>query len=168
MVEIDCFLHPIHFSFILIKHVNRVTINPIALIVQRVVKMRKHITVSAAVIIQNKMVFCAQRKDQGELAQKWEFPGGKLEIGEIPENALIREIKEELDSTISILEKLTTVEHQYTTFDITMHAFLCQLVDGSLTLSEHLDSRWLSKDQLFSVDWAEADIPIVEIVKSIL
>ena len=130
--------------------------------------MRKHITVSAAVIIQNKMVFCAQRKDQGELARKWEFPGGKLEIGEIPEDALIREIKEELDSTISIMKKLTTIEHQYTTFDITMHAFLCQLVDGSLTLSEHLDSRWLGKDQLFSVDWAEADIPIVEMVKSIL
>lgn len=130
--------------------------------------MRKHITVSAAVIIQNQMVFCAQRKDLGELARKWEFPGGKLEVGELPESALIREIKEELDSTISIKRKLTTVEHQYTTFDITMHAFLCHLVDGSLTLSEHLDSRWLSKDQLFSVDWAAADIPVVEIVKRLL
>jgi 8-oxo-dGTP diphosphatase len=127
--------------------------------------MRKHITVSAAVIIQNQTVFCAQRKDSGELARKWEFPGGKIEIGEIPEDALVREIKEELDSTISIVKKLTTVEHQYTTFDITMHAFLCQLVEGSLTLSEHLDSCWLPKDQLYSVDWAEADIPIVEIVK---
>jgi 8-oxo-dGTP diphosphatase len=130
--------------------------------------MRKHITVSAAVIIQNQTVFCAQRKDSGELARKWEFPGGKIEIGEIPEDALVREIKEELDSTISIVKKLTTVEHQYTTFDITMHAFLCQLVEGSLTLSEHLDSCWLPKDQLYSVDWAEADIPIVEIVKHTL
>jgi len=130
--------------------------------------MRKHITVSAAVIIQNQTVFCAQRKDSGELARKWEFPGGKIEIGEIPEDALVREIKEELDSTISIVKKLTTVEHQYTTFDITMHAFLCQLVEGSLTLSEHLDSCWLPKDRLFSVDWAEADIPIVEIVKHTL
>lgn len=130
--------------------------------------MKKHITVAAAVIIRDGRVFSAKRSDRGELAGTWEFPGGKLEPGELAEQALVREIHEELDSTIEILEPLMVVEHEYCTFTITMHAFLCRLVAGSLTLSEHTDSRWLALDELESVGWAAADIPIMETVKGLL
>ncbi len=104
----------------------------------------------------------------GEQALRWEFPGGKIEAGESPEQALVREIQEEISSTISIKRFYTTVEHQYRTFDITLHAYVCDLVEGSLALSEHVASRWLAKDELETVDWAEADIPIMSMVKEIL
>lgn len=130
--------------------------------------MKKHISVVAAVIIKDNRVFCAQRNHIGEQALRWEFPGGKIEAGESPEHALVREIQEELSSTITIKRLLTTVEHHYNTFEITLHAYLCDLQQGSLTLSEHLVSRWLAKDELETVDWAEADIPIMQMVKEIL
>lgn len=130
--------------------------------------MKKHISVVAAVIIKDKRVFCAQRRDTGEQALRWEFPGGKIEAGEVAEQALVREIREELASDISIRRLLTTVEHQYRTFDITLHAYVCELVEGALALCEHVDSRWLGKDELETVDWAEADIPIMRRVREIL
>ncbi len=130
--------------------------------------MKKHIEVAAAVIIQDRTVFCAQRKNHGELACKWEFPGGKIEQGEKAEDALVREIREELYSIVSADTYLITVDHQYRTFSITMHAYICTLIEGSLTLTEHLDARWLSKHELYSVDWAAADIPIAEEVAKLL
>ncbi len=128
----------------------------------------KHITVAAAVFIQDGKVFAAQRKDAGELARKWEFPGGKLEKGESGEQAIVREIKEELSTDIRVIRYILTVEHQYKTFKITMFAYLCEIAVGELVLSEHIDSRWLSKNELYSVDWAAADLPIVAAVVSLL
>lgn len=128
----------------------------------------KHIEVAAAVIIQDNKVFAAQRGDGGELARKWEFPGGKLEIGERGEDAIIREIFEELETEILVTRHLVSVEHKYKTFSVTLHGYLCDIVQGELVLNEHLDAKWLGKDQLDSVPWAEADLPIVRAVSALL
>lgn len=128
----------------------------------------KNIEVVAAVIIKDNKIFCAQRKNQGEVAMKWEFPGGKIESGETHQDALARELSEELSIQIAIGNFITTVNHQYNTFALTMHAYLVTIIGGELTLSEHLDSRWLSRDTLTTVDWAPADLPIVERVKELL
>lgn len=128
----------------------------------------KHFEVVAAVLIKENRVFCAQRKNTGETAKKWEFPGGKLEAGESHQQALIREISEELFTKISVDTFVTTVNHQYNTFAITMHAYRCTILEGNLTLTEHLDSRWLTLDELSCVDWAPADLPIVERVRELL
>lgn len=128
----------------------------------------KQFEVVAAVLIMDNRVFCAQRKDSGETAKKWEFPGGKIEAGETPQQALAREIFEELSTKIAVGDFITTVNHQYNTFAITMHAYQCEILEGNLTISEHLDSRWLTREELASVDWAPADLPIVERVRDIL
>lgn len=128
----------------------------------------KHIEVAAAVFIRGNKVFAAQRGDGGELARKWEFPGGKLEQGEKGEEAIVREIFEELGSTIKVTRHLLSVEHQYSGFTITLHAYLCDILGEQFVLTEHLASRWLEKDQLFSVPWAEADLPIVKAVAALL
>ncbi len=128
----------------------------------------KHIEVAAAVFIQHNRVFTAQRKDEGELALHWEFPGGKLESGEDGKEAIIREIKEELSADIRVLKHLTTVEHQYTTFSISLIAYHCEITSGDLIISEHIAARWLSKKELYSVKWAAADIPIVKLIENIL
>lgn len=128
----------------------------------------KKIEVVAAVFIKDNLVFCAQRKDAGPLAKKWEFPGGKIEVGETKEEALIREIKEELEMDIKIDHFIMTVKHQYPTFFITMHAFLCKSETSYIKSNEHLDSKWMSPSELDTLDWAEADLPIVEELKRIL
>lgn len=125
----------------------------------------KNIEVVAAVIKNSRNeIFCARRKDQGELALKWEFPGGKIENNESYQEALIREIKEEFLTTIKVNDYIMTVSHQYQGFFLTMHAFYAEVVEGNLTLVEHTDSKWLSKEYLCNLDWAAADIPIVNIV----
>lgn len=129
--------------------------------------MKKY-EVVAAIFVEKGKVFCAQRANKGPLALKWEFPGGKVEANESRENALIREIKEELLTDIKVNQYLMTVEHQYETFFITMHAYLCSIINGELTLKEHVNSCWLSKDDLLSLDWAEADKPIVNKLIEIL
>lgn len=128
----------------------------------------KHYEVVAAVLIRDNRVFCAQRKNSGETAKKWEFPGGKIEEGETRQQALAREISEELSTRIAVGDFITTVDHQYQTFALTMHAYRCSILEGTLTLSEHLDSRWLAREELDSVDWAPADLPIVERVRDML
>lgn len=128
----------------------------------------KHFEVVASVLIKNNRVFCAQRKNSGETAKKWEFPGGKIEKDETHQQALEREISEEFSTKIIVDNFITTVNHQYNTFAITMHAYQCSVLEGNLTLSEHLDSRWLTREELANVDWAPADLPIVERVKEIL
>lgn len=124
--------------------------------------MKKHIEVVAAIIEQNGKYFCAQRKDQGELAMKWEFPGGKVEPGETKEDALIREIKEELNSLIRVDEFFNTVHHEYKTFFLSMHCYLCSILEGNLVLSEHIDSKWATVEEMMNIDFAEADKPIIE------
>ncbi|HKL86334.1 MAG TPA: (deoxy)nucleoside triphosphate pyrophosphohydrolase [Treponemataceae bacterium] len=128
----------------------------------------KQVEVVALVLIKDARVFCAQRKDEGETAKKWEFPGGKIEAGESHIQALAREISEEFATRISVGSFVTTVHHQYKTFFLTMHAYTGTIQDGNMTLSEHLDSRWLTKEELNCVDWAPADLPIVEQVREIL
>ncbi len=122
----------------------------------------KKVEVVAAVLKHNNKFFCAQRKDAGTLAKKWEFPGGKLEQGETREEALKRELQEELNLNTIIGDYIMTVKHQYPTFHITMHAFYCDINTTDITLNEHLDSKWLTVDELKGLDWAEADIPIVD------
>jgi len=128
----------------------------------------KHIEVAAAVIIQDNKVFAAQRGDGGEMARKWEFPGGKLEQAERGEDAIVREIFEELGTEITVRSHLISVEHQYKSFSLTLHGYLCDIVEGPLVLTEHLDFKWLDKDQLYSVPWAEADLPIVKAISALL
>jgi 8-oxo-dGTP diphosphatase len=123
----------------------------------------KKIRVVAAIIERNQKIFCAQRTNKGELALKWEFPGGKIELGETDEEALKREIYEELDSVVVVKEHFLTVEHQYKGFHLTMSSYMCQLVQGELTLNEHVDMCWLERTEVLrELDWAAADIPIVE------
>ena len=121
----------------------------------------RRIEVVAAVIEKDDKIFCAQRNLTKSMGGKWEFPGGKIEVGETNEEALVREISEEFDSEIKVNEYIMTVEHDYPTFHITMHAYLCSLVNGELTLKEHNDSIWLTKENLLTLDWADADKPIV-------
>jgi 8-oxo-dGTP diphosphatase len=121
----------------------------------------KRIEVVAAIIIKGNQVFATQR-GYGEFKGWWEFPGGKIESGECPQEALKREIKEELDAEISVGELIETVEWDYPTFHLTMHCFICTLESESLHLNEHEDSAWLTKETLDSVKWLPADLILLD------
>lgn len=121
----------------------------------------KTIEVVAAVIRSDDKIL-ATKRGYGEFINMWEFPGGKMEEGETQENALKREIKEELEADINIETFITTVDYDYPNFHLTMHCFLCTLPNNDLTLKEHNDAQWLSYDNLGSVDWLPADIEVVE------
>ena len=123
------------------------------------------IEVVAAIIRKGDKIFATQR-GYGEWKDWWEFPGGKMEAGETPEEALKREIREELSTEISVEEFLCTVEYDYPKFHLTMHCFLCSIESGSLTLKEHEAARWLSRNQFDSVDWLPADRIVVETNKT--
>lgn len=120
----------------------------------------KTIKVTAAIIIHNNRVFATQR-GYGEFKDGWEFPGGKVEEGETSRTALVREIREELDPEIAVGELFDTVEYDYPAFHLSMDCFLCKVVSGKLVLKEHEDARWLSREQLDSVDWLPADIGLI-------
>ena len=121
----------------------------------------KRIEVVAAIIIKGNQVFATQR-GYGEFKGWWELPGGKIESGACPQEALKREIKEELDAEISVGELLETVEWDYPTFTLTMHCFICTLESESLHLNEHEDSAWLTKETLDSVKWLPADLILLD------
>ena len=125
----------------------------------------KQIEVVAAIIRKGDKIFATQR-GYGEWKDWWEFPGGKMEAGETPEEALKREIREELSTEISVDEFLYTVDYDYPQFHLTMHCYLCSLMTDSLHLNEHEAARWLSKDELDSVKWLPADVKVVELLKS--
>ena len=126
--------------------------------------MTKTIEVVAAVIFREGKVLCVQRADHEReyISLKWEFPGGKVEFDESREEALVREIREELSVDIEVSEFLMTVEHTYPDFHLTMHVFKCVLDQGEITLNEHVALKWLSIDELDQLDWAAADIPVVK------
>jgi len=125
----------------------------------------KTIKVVAAIIRDGDSIFATQR-GYGEFKDGWEFPGGKIETGETPEQALKREIKEELDTDIEVGELIDVVEHDYPTFHITMHCFWCTIKKGSLTLKEHEAPKWVTVNELDTVDWLPADMGIIDLVKS--
>ena len=121
----------------------------------------KTIEVVAAIIIKSNQVFATQR-GYGEWKGWWEFPGGKIESGECPQEALKREIREELDAEISVGELLDTIEWDYPTFHLTMHCYICSLESDSIHLNEHESSAWLTKETLNSVKWLPADLALLK------
>ena len=123
--------------------------------------MRKNIKVVAAIIKKEKQIFATQR-GYGDYKDWWEFPGGKIEQGETPEEALVREIKEELDTTITVDRFLMTVEYDYPEFHLSMDCFFCSIESGNLTLLEHEAAKWLPVDNLRQVNWLPADMEIIE------
>ena len=125
----------------------------------------KQIEVVAAIIRKGDKIFATQR-GYGEWKDWWEFPGGKMEAGETPEEALKREIREKLSTEISVDECLYTVDYDYPQFHLTMHCYLCSLMTDSLHLNEHEAAKWLSKDELGNVKWLPADVKVVEVIKS--
>lgn len=126
--------------------------------------LMKTIEVVAAIIIHEGKILCVQRgpAKYDYISAKWEFPGGKVEEGETKKAAIVREIKEELHMDITVDTFFTTVQHAYPDFHLTMHSFLCSCATNDLTLTEHTDFKWLSKHELKNLDWAGADVPIVE------
>ncbi len=126
----------------------------------------KIIEVVAAIITDNGRIFATQR-GYGEFKGMWEFPGGKMEAGESAEEALVREIREELDTLVSVDDFLCTVEYDYPAFHLTMHCFVCSVVSGELRLKEHEAARWLAKGELYSVEWLPADVGVVRELESV-
>lgn len=127
----------------------------------------KSIEVVAAVIVRGGRIFATQR-GYGDFKDFWEFPGGKIEAGESREDALKREIKEELDAEISVDSFLQTVEYDYPKFHLVLHCFLCSLKTKKVHLLEHESSKWLSADELDSVNWLPADNSVIQQLKQIL
>lgn len=130
----------------------------------------KTIRVVAAVIKavneNNKPIIFATQRGYGEFKGGWEFPGGKIETGETPKEALKREIMEELDTEISVGELIDTIEYDYPEFHLSMDCFWCEMISGDLVLKEHEAARWLDKEMLYSVDWLPADVLLIEKIKA--
>ena len=121
----------------------------------------KQIEVVAAIIRKEEKIFATQR-GYGEWKEWWEFPGGKMEVGETREEALVREIREELSTEISVDEFFCTIDYDYPKFHLTMHCYLCSLTTEALHLNEHEAARWLAKDELDSVKWLPADVEVIQ------
>ncbi|KLE14239.1 (deoxy)nucleoside triphosphate pyrophosphohydrolase [Clostridium sp. C8] len=125
----------------------------------------KTIEVVAAIIKKEDKIFITRRAS-GDFADMWEFPGGKIEKLESREEALIREIKEELELDIDVLEFLITIDYDYSNFHLTMHCFICEISGGKLNLNAHNDSKWITLDELDEPEWVPADILVVEAIKN--
>ena len=127
----------------------------------------KTVKVVAAIIIHENKIFATQR-GYGEFKDGWEFPGGKIEPGETPQEALVREIKEELDIEIEVKDFLETVEYDYPEFHLSMDCFFCSIRSGELVLKEHEAAKWLTVETLDSVDWLPADKGLIEGIREYL
>ena len=124
--------------------------------------LMKRIEVVAAIIHDAEGRIFATQRGYGEFKDSWEFPGGKMEAGETPEEALRREIWEELETRIEVERLVETVEYDYPQFHLTMHCYLCRVESGRLELKEHEAARWLEKEELDEVDWLPADLQIID------
>ena len=127
----------------------------------------KTINVVAAIIKDGDKIFATQR-GYGEFKDGWEFPGGKIEENETAEKALIREIKEELNTTIKIEQYFDSAEYYYPNFHLSMKCYICSIVEGELILLEHESAKWLHKDDIDSVDWLPSDLSLIAKLKDIL
>lgn len=132
----------------------------------------KTIRVVAAVIQdtneENQPVIFATQRGYGEFKDGWEFPGGKIEGGETPQQALKREIREELDTQIEVCDLIDTIEYDYPTFHLSMDCFWCKIISGDLILREHEAARWLTREALDTVAWLPADITLIRKIKALL
>ena len=124
--------------------------------------MKKNIHVVGAVIIENDKILCAQRGPAKSLPLKWEFPGGKIEAGETPQEALSREIKEEMQCIVEIGGQVEHTVYEYDFGIVHLTTYYCKLIEGKPVLTEHVEMKWLAPDELKSLDWAPADIPAIE------
>ncbi|MGF9964519.1 (deoxy)nucleoside triphosphate pyrophosphohydrolase [Bacillus rhizoplanae] len=124
--------------------------------------MKKNIYVVGAVIVDDEKILCAQRGSTKALPLKWEFPGGKIENGESPQEALQREISEEMHCKVQIGEQIDYTAYEYDFGIVHLKTFYCKLIEGTLVLTEHVSIKWLHPNELASLDWAPADIPTIE------
>lgn len=122
----------------------------------------KYIHVACAIIELNGKVLCAQRSESMSLPLKWEFPGGKIDEGESPEECLKRELYEELGIEASVGQACPPTTHHYPSFSVTLYPFICEIISGEITLHEHTAIIWLPIKELHTLDWAEADLPVIE------
>lgn len=122
----------------------------------------KHLHVACAIIEKDGKVLSTQRSEAMSLPLKWEFPGGKIEAGESAEDCLRRELLEEIGLHVCLKKSLPTSTHHYPKFTITLYPFLCSIESGEVVLHEHSASAWLPPEKLHSIDWAEADLPVID------
>mgnify|MGYP003481011275 CR=1 FL=1 len=132
----------------------------------------KTVRVVAAVIKavnkDGKPIIFATQRGYGEFKDGWEFPGGKIEPGETPQQALKREIKEELDTEISVGDLIDTIEYNYPTFHLSMDCFWCEVLSGDLVLKEHEAAKWVDKELIDQVDWLPADVTLIDLIRGFL
>ncbi len=121
----------------------------------------RHIHVACAIIENDGLVLAAQRSEAMSLPLKWEFPGGKIERGESPQECLQRELREEMCISVHIERRLPETSHHYEDFTITLYPFICRVDEGTITLNEHVAVRWVPPREMYSLDWAQADLPVI-------